>query len=62
METTLKIREDLAERLKRLARITEQTESLLVSQAIEEFLTVQEWHVQAINEGIEAVDREDFVR
>ncbi len=61
MRTTLTIAEDLSERLKRLAKITEQSESSLISQAIEEFLTVQEWHVQAIKEGIEAADRGDFV-
>ncbi|GBE35788.1 hypothetical protein BMS3Bbin06_02332 [bacterium BMS3Bbin06] len=61
MRTTLTIAEDLSERLKRLAKITEQSESSLISQAIEEFLTVQEWHVQAIKEGIEAADRGDLV-
>lgn len=61
MGTTLKLGEDLAERLKRLSKITEQSESSLISQATEEFLTVLKWQVQTIKEGIEAADREDFV-
>jgi predicted transcriptional regulator len=33
----------------------------LASQAIEDFLTVQEWHIRAINEGIAAADEGDVV-
>jgi predicted transcriptional regulator len=61
MGTTLTIRGDLSERLSAMAKSVHQSESSLASQAIEEFLTVQEWHIQAINEGIEAADRGDVV-
>jgi len=57
----LTIREDLARRLESLAKTTHQSESSLASQAIEDFLTVQEWHVRAIEEGITAADRGDVV-
>ena len=53
----VQIPDDLAERLSDLARTMDRTESDLVAQAIEEFVTVQEWHVRAIQEGIAAADR-----
>ncbi len=61
MGATLTIREDLSERLERLAKTTKESKSSLVSQAIEEFLTVHEWHIQAIKEGIEAANKGDIV-
>jgi len=61
MGSTLTIREDLAKRLESLARVTHQSESILASQAIEDFLTVQEGHLSAIREGIAAADNGDVV-
>lgn len=61
MGTILTIKNDLVKRLEALAKTTHQSKSSLASQAIEEFLTVQEWHIQAIKEGIAAADKEDFV-
>ncbi|MFZ2447071.1 MAG: hypothetical protein WAW37_11990 [Syntrophobacteraceae bacterium] len=61
MNATLTIREDLAKRLESLAKTTHQSESSLAPQAIEDFLTVQEWHIKAVKEGIAAADRGDVV-
>jgi RHH-type rel operon transcriptional repressor/antitoxin RelB len=61
MGATFSIREDLAKRLESLAKTTHQSESSLASQAIEDFLTVQEWHIKAIREGIAAADTGDVV-
>lgn len=61
MGATLTISENLSKRLERLAKTTKQSKSSLASQAIEDFLTVQEWHIHAIKEGIEAADRGDVV-
>jgi len=61
MGVTLSIRNDLVRRLEDLARTTHQPKSSLVSQAIEEFLTVQEWHIHAIKEGIAAADAGDMI-
>jgi predicted transcriptional regulator len=61
MGATLTIREDLSKRLERLAKTTKQSKVSLASQAIEDFLTVQEWHIQAIKEGIAAADAGDIV-
>ncbi|GEM_PF-2339471 len=61
MGTTLTIRSDLSKRLEQLAKTTKQSKSSLASQAIEDFLTVQEWHIEAIKEGIEAADKGEVV-
>jgi len=61
MGATLTIRDDLARRLESLAKLTHQSKSSLASLAIEDFLTVQEWHIRAINEGIAAADKGDVV-
>ena len=61
MGSTLTIREDLAKRLETLAKTIHKSKSSLATEAIEEFLTVQEWHIQAIKEGIVAADSGDIV-
>ena len=55
------ITSDIANRLSGLSQITERSQSRLAAEAIEEYLTVQEWQMQAILEGIEAADRDEGV-
>ena len=45
---TVRVRPEIAERLKMLSQATQRTKSYLAAEAIEEYLAVQEWHVQAI--------------
>ena len=54
---TVRVEAHIAERLARLARATSRSRSFLAAEAIEEYLAVQEWQVEAIAEGIEAADR-----
>ncbi len=61
MGITLTIKKDLSERLDNVAKVTKQSKSSLADQAIDEFLTVQEWHIEAINEGIRAAEAGDVV-
>ncbi len=61
MKATVTIREDLSERLESLAKTTHQSKSSLASQAVEEFLTLQEWHIKAIKEGLAAADKGELV-
>lgn len=61
MGITLTIKRDLSKRLENVAKVTKQSKSSLANQAIDEFLTVQEWHIQAIKEGIAAADKGDIV-
>lgn len=58
-ETTLisvRVPKDVAKRLAKLANATERSKSYVAGQAIEEFLTLQEWQVKAIREGIAQAD------
>jgi len=59
MTTHLSIRvpTDLAERLERLARTTAQSKSTLAAKALEEYLALQEWQIEAIQAGIDEADR-----
>jgi RHH-type transcriptional regulator, rel operon repressor / antitoxin RelB len=52
---SVRVSQDMAERLEKLAKATEHSKSFLAAQAIEEFITLQEWQVEAIKEGIAAV-------
>lgn len=54
---SVRVSQDLAERLEKLAKATEHSKSFLAAQAIEEFITLQEWQVEAIKEGIAAAER-----
>jgi RHH-type transcriptional regulator, rel operon repressor / antitoxin RelB len=49
---SLRMPESLAERLENLAKATDRSKSYLATMAIEEFVAIQEWQVQAIQEGI----------
>lgn len=54
-ETTLisvRVPKDVAKRLAALAEATDRSKSYVAGQAIEEFLTLQEWQVKAIRQGI----------
>lgn len=53
-ESLLSVRmpEELAGRLAKLAKATDRSKSYIASLAIEEYLATQEWQVQAIKEGI----------
>ena len=64
MTTTLvsaRVPGDLAKRLESLAQTMHRSKSFLAAQAIEEFVDLQEWHVQAIKEGMAAVERGEVV-
>ena len=52
---------DLAQRLETLAQTMHRSKSFLAAQAIEEFVDLQEWQVQAIKEGMAAVERGEVV-
>jgi len=58
---SLRIEEDLADRLNRLATATGRTKSFIASQAILDYLALQEWQIAAIQDGISAADRGELV-
>jgi RHH-type rel operon transcriptional repressor/antitoxin RelB len=57
--TTLTVRLDrsVKKRLAAVAARTRRSKSFLAAEAIEEYLAVQEWQINAIKEGIEAANR-----
>ena len=59
MSITLTIRLDdqTKERLDRLAKATARSKSYLVSNAIKEFLEINEWQIQEIKKAIREADR-----
>lgn len=58
---TVRVAPEVSERLERLARATRRSKSFLAAEAIEEYLAVQEWQVQAILDGLEASDRDEGI-
>ncbi|HEX5340046.1 MAG TPA: CopG family ribbon-helix-helix protein [Gammaproteobacteria bacterium] len=53
---SVRVPKDVAKRLANLADATDRSKSYIAGQAIEEFLTLQEWQVKAIREGIAEAD------
>ena len=53
---TVKLPEPVKNRLDRLAKATHRSRSSLVSSAVEEMLSVEEWQVQGIKEAIHEAD------
>jgi RHH-type rel operon transcriptional repressor/antitoxin RelB len=58
---TVRVKPDVAARLEKLAESMERSKSYLAAEAIEEYLEIHEWQVQAIQEGIAAADRGETI-
>ncbi len=59
---TVRVTPNTAERLEKLAQATKRSKSFLAAEAIEEYLALEEWHVQAILEGIAADERGETLK
>ena len=57
---TVRLDEETLAALDRLAERTERPRSWLVTRAVEEYLSVNEWQIARIEEGIADADRGDF--
>lgn len=53
---SVRVSNDIAQRLADLADATERSKSYLAAQALEEFIAVQEWRVKTIRQGIWQAD------
>jgi len=53
---SVRVSNEIARRLADLANTTERSKSCLVEQALEEFIALQEWQVEAIRQGIRQAD------
>jgi predicted transcriptional regulator len=57
---TVRLNEETLAALDRLAKGTKRSRSWLVSRAVEEYVSLNEWQIARIEEGIAAADRGDF--
>lgn len=53
---TVRLPAQVKDRLEKLAKSTDRSKAYLASQAIEEYLDVQEWQVKAIKDAIREAD------
>ena len=62
MSTTMTIRleDDLKERLEKLANATQRSKSFIAAEAIRDFVELNEWQIQEIQEAIKEADAGDF--
>jgi RHH-type rel operon transcriptional repressor/antitoxin RelB len=58
---TVRVTPQVKRRLESVALRVRLSKSFLTAEAIEEFLTVQEWQMAAVKEGIAAADRGNLV-
>ena len=53
---SVRVSREVAKRLEALAQATDRSKSYVAAQAIEEFLSLQEWQVKAIRHGLAQAD------
>lgn len=60
--TTMTIRLDpeLKTRLDKLAAVTHRSKSFLASEAVREFIEINEWQIQEIEAALKEADEDDF--
>ncbi|MBP1845633.1 putative transcriptional regulator [Rhizobium petrolearium] len=57
---TIRVPDDVAERLNQLAQKLDRSRSYMAAQAIEDFVAREEWQLAEIEAGIVEADRGDF--
>ena len=58
---TIRVDQDMKDRLEAVAKQQKRSKSFLAGEAIEEYLAVQEWQERRIREAIEAADRGELI-
>ncbi len=58
---TVRVSTTVAKRLEKLAEAMDRSKSYLAAEAIEEYLDIHEWQINAIKEAIAEVDRGETV-
>lgn len=53
---TIRLPETIKNKLEDLAQATDRSKAYLAAKAIEEFVTTQEWQIQAIQEAVKEAD------
>lgn len=54
---SVRVSTEIAERLEKLAKTIDRSKSYVAAEAIEEYLDVHEWQVQAIQEGLKEIEQ-----
>jgi RHH-type transcriptional regulator, rel operon repressor / antitoxin RelB len=54
---TVRVRPEIADRLQKLSEMTDRSKSYVAAEAIEEYLDIHEWQINAMEEGMEAADK-----
>ncbi len=57
---TLRLDSKLKKKLDKLAKATERSRSFLVSEAIREYVALNEWQIEEIKKGLREADAGDF--
>ncbi len=57
---TLRLKPELKERLSKLASATHRSSSFLAGQAIHDFIELNEWQIQELQEAVKEADAGDF--
>ncbi|MEW7985459.1 MAG: ribbon-helix-helix protein, CopG family [Candidatus Thiodiazotropha endolucinida] len=57
---TIRLDPELKTRLDKLAAATHRSKSFLASEAVREFIEINEWQIQEINAAIKEADEGDF--
>jgi predicted transcriptional regulator len=58
---TIRIAKDKQKQLDQLAKSMDRSRNWVVNQAIEQYLDLQAWQVEAIQKGIDAADQGDLI-
>lgn len=58
---SVRVKPEVANRLKLLAHTVERSSAYLAAEALEEYLDIHEWQIAAIQEGLTAVDKKETV-
>jgi len=57
---TIRLEPELKARLDNLATVTHRSKSYLASQAVREFIELNEWQILELKEAVKEADAEDF--
>ncbi len=58
---TVSLDHDMTQRLERLAKAVSKTKNNLIIEALRQYLAVNEWHIEAIREGIKQADAGELI-
>jgi predicted transcriptional regulator len=58
---SVRVSSKTADRLERLAKSVDRSKSYLAAEAIEEYLDIHEWQVQAIQEGLIELEKGELI-